>query len=38
MFNDLVFKNKDDKNYISKLKRVVMQNFSKPKYMFKIKK
>lgn len=38
MFNDLVFKNKDDKNYIAKLKRVVMQNFSKPKYMFKIKK
>ena len=38
MFNDLIFKNKDDKNYIIKLKRVVMQNFSKPKYMFKIKK
>lgn len=38
MFNDLVSKNMDDKNYISKLKRVAMQNFSKPKYMFKIKK
>lgn len=38
MFNDLVLKNIDDKNYISKLKRVAMQNFTKPKYMFKIKK
>lgn len=38
MFNDLVYKNKDDKNYILKLKKVVMQNFSKPKYMFKTKK
>ena len=37
-FNDLVLKNMDDKNYILKLKRVVMQNFSKPKYVFKIKK
>jgi hypothetical protein len=38
MLNDLVVKNSDDKNYISKMKRVVMQNFIKPKYMFKIKK
>ena len=38
MFYDLVIKNSDDKNYISKMKRVVMQNFTKPKYMFKIKK
>jgi len=37
-FDDLVLKNLDDKNYILKLKRVVMQNFSKPKYVFKIKK
>lgn len=38
MFDDLIIKNSDDKNYISKMKRVVMQNFTKPKYMFKIKK
>lgn len=38
LFNDLVLKNMDDNNYIIKLKRVVMQNFSKPKFMFKIKK
>ena len=37
-FDDLVLKNMDDKNYILKLKRVVMQNFSKPKFVFKIKK
>ena len=37
-FDDLVLKNMDDKNYILKLKKVVMQNFSKPKYVFKIKK
>lgn len=37
-FDDLVLKNMDDKNYILKLKRVVMQNFSKPKFIFKIKK
>ena len=38
MLDDLISKNKDDKNYFLKMKRVVMQNFSKPKYMFKIKK
>ena len=38
MLEDLILKNKEDKNYILKLKRVVMQNFTKPKYMFKIKK
>ena len=37
-FNDLVLKNMDDKNYILKLKRVVIENFSKPKFVFKIKK
>ncbi len=38
MLNDLIDKNSDDKNYITKMKRVVMQNFIKPKFMFKIKK
>lgn len=38
MLEDLISKNKGDINYISKLKRVVMQNFSKPKYIFKTKK
>ena len=38
MIDDLIQKNNDDKNYILKLKRVVMQNFSKQKYIFKTKK
>ena len=38
LFKDLVLKNKENINYILKLKRVVMQNFSKSRYMFKIKK
>ena len=38
MFEDLISKNKEDTNYILKLKRVVMQNFSKPKFMFKTRK
>ena len=38
LFEDLISKNKEDENYILKLKRVVMHNFSKPKYIFKTKK
>jgi hypothetical protein len=37
MIDDLILKNNDDKNYILKLKRIIMQNFSKPKYIFKTK-
>lgn len=38
LFSDLILKNEDNNKYILKLKRVVMQKFSKSRYMFKIKK
>lgn len=38
LFSDLILKNKENDKYILKLKRVVMQKFSKSRYMFKIKK